>query len=393
MAGPACPDSGGANVSCRAPDAPHRQRRRKHLRYIIQGSVSQPLIPNACHDIADTIHVEDYTMIDLAFGRLNQQVFGYWHAQPLFALADLGVFDALTEAARPAVDLARQMGCEPRAFEGLLNAGTALGLLTKSGEDFANSESSKRFLVTGSPETLIHWVRVMGRWAEPWTRLRHAIETGKPIESQALRLGADPAYLEDFILGMHEYARRSSGALAAAVDLSDCERLLDIGGGAGTYAISLAQANPRLHIRLLDLPPVLPIARRIIGEHDLAARITTGETDYQRDSFGSTDTDAVLFSNVLHQEAPEICISMLQRGSDALKKGGRVLVHGHFLDESRTAPLFTTLHNLSAYALWSGGRSYTVAEMSGLMAEAGFSDIRPIAIKESATTVVEGVRA
>jgi hypothetical protein len=100
----------------------------------------------------------------------------------------------------------------------------------------------------------------------------------------------------------------------------------------------------------------------------------------------------VLFSNVLHQEAPEVCISMLQRGSDALKKRGRVLVHGHFLDENRTSPFFTTLHNLSAYALWSGGRSYTVAEMSGLMAEAGFSNICPIALKDSATTVIEGTR-
>jgi predicted O-methyltransferase YrrM len=330
-------------------------------------------------------------MIDLAFSRLTQQAFGYWHAQPLFVLAELKLFDALAEGPRRGEDLAREHRCDPRAFEGLLNAGTALGLLRKSDEGFENSDSSKRFLVSAGPESLIHWVRVMGRWAEPWTRLRQAIETGKPVESQALRLGADPGYLEDFILGMHEYARRTSDGLAAALDLSDSERLIDVGGGAGTYAIALAQANPQLQAVLLDLAPVLPFARRIIAEHGLEERISVDVVDYQRDAFGR-NADAILFSNVLHQEAPEICRSVLGRGFDALRAGGRVLVHGHFLDEGRTSPFFTTLHNLSAYALWSGGRSYTVTEMTGLMEEAGFADIHATTLAASATVLLEGRR-
>jgi predicted O-methyltransferase YrrM len=330
-------------------------------------------------------------MIDLAFSRLTQQAFGYWHAQPLFVLAELGVFNALADGVRSIEDLADELACDLRAFEGLMNAGTALGLVHKSEMGFTNTESSARFLVASSPESVIHWVRVMGRWAEPWTRLRHAIETGKAVEPQSLRLGADPEYLEDFILGMHEYARRSSGALAAAIDLSGCDQLLDIGGGAGTYAVALAQVNPRLRIRLLDLAPVLPFARDVIGEHGLSERITVDVTNYQRDAFGH-DADVVLFSNVLHQEAPEVCLSMLHRGSDAMKAGGRVLVHGHFLNENRTSPSFTTLHNLSAYALWSGGRSYTVDEMARLMAEAGFTAIKPTILPAGATTLIEGTR-
>ncbi|MEA2755243.1 MAG: hypothetical protein QOJ54_1532 [Aliidongia sp.] len=53
---------------------------------------------------------------------------------------------------------------------------------------------------------------------------------------------------------------------------------------------------------------------------------------------------------------------------------------------------FTTLHNLSAYAFWSGGRSYTVDEMARLMAEAGFTAIKPTILPAGATTLIEGTR-
>ena len=72
--------------------------------------------------------------------------------------------------------------------------------------------------------------------------------------------------------------------------------------------------------------------------------------DYRHDEFGA-DADALLF-NVLHQESAEVCRSMLARALQALRAGG-TLVQGYFLSEDRRAPQFTTLHNLSALALWT----------------------------------------
>ena len=92
--------------------------------------------------------------------------------------------------------------------------------------------------------------------------------------------------------------------------------------------------------------------------------------DYRHDEFGA-DADALLFSNVLHQESAEVCRSMLARAA-ALRAGGTLLVQGYFLSEDRRAPQFTTLHNLSALALWDGGRSWTVGDMQALIAAAGF---------------------
>ena len=52
---------------------------------------------------------------------------------------------------------------------------------------------------------------------------------------------------------------------------------------------------------------------------------------------------------------------------------GRNLAGARLLHaEDRRAPLFTTLHNLSALALWDGGRSWTVGDMQARIAGAGF---------------------
>jgi hypothetical protein len=330
--------------------------------------------------------------MDLLFSRFTQLAFGYWHAQPLFVLVERGIFEALSGEGTGADELCRRCEMDPLAGEGLLHAGVALGLLKKRDRRFFHSELSSRFLTAHSPESLVHWIRVMGRWAEAWSRLGVAIRTGAPVESQALRLGKDPRYLEDFILGMHEYAQRTSDDVAAALALDGARRLVDVGGGAGTYSIALCRRHPELHARILDLEPVLPFTRALLQAHTLEQRIDTGVVDYRNDRFGE-GFDVVLLSNVLHQESPAVCQSVLARARAALGGGGKVIVHGHFLDEGRTSPTFTTLHNLSAFALWQGGRSYTVSEMMRMVGEAGFIDVASAPIAKAATVAIIGVSA
>lgn len=336
--------------------------------------------------------------MDLQFNRLTQLSFGYWHSQPVFALLELGIPELLAqtvshEQGLTPEDVCTHLGIHVAAGCALLNACVALGLLKMQQGTVRNAELTSRYLVRSSPESMVHWLRVMGRWSRPWTDLADAVRTGTPAESQALRLGQDPAYLRDFILGMHEYARRSSTAVVDHFGLEAATTLVDVGGGAGTFSLACCERFSQLKVRLLDLPPVLEIAANIIEGQRRAKGteypITLDAHDYRRDPFGR-DQDAILFSNVLHQESADIASGMLERAHDALRIGGKVLVHGHFLEDERTAPLFTTLHNLSARVLWEGGGSYTGTEMVELMRQAGFHSLRKIQIKASATLLIEG---
>src|ERR1043165_8188232 len=102
--------------------------------------------------------------MDVLFARLTQSAFGYWQAQPLFVLAKLGVFDLLMTRPRTADQILAALGLQREAGLGVLHAAVALRFLYKDDQFFRNTELAERFLVSDSPETLIHWVRVMGRW-------------------------------------------------------------------------------------------------------------------------------------------------------------------------------------------------------------------------------------
>ena len=328
-------------------------------------------------------------MKDLQFHYLTQLAFGYWNSHPLFTLTKLNIFDHLNGGSLPQAELKARTDCANYSLESLLNAGVALKLLQKENGHYSNSPIAKKFLVTDSPSTLVNWIKVMNRWTQPWSSMEQAIATGEQIEKESRRLGEDSEYLKEFILGMHEFALTGLEDFKSTVAIEGKKKVLDIGGGAGTYAIGLCQANPELEITILDLEPVLEITREVIGKAGLEKNIDVGVIDYTNDSFGDEVADAILLSNVLHQESPQMVESILQRSFNALKKGGEVIVQGHFLDDNRTSPLFTTLHNLSAIILWNKGQSYTIPDMTEIMKKVGFSSPESVKIKNTELSVIK----
>lgn len=309
--------------------------------------------------------------MDVSFMTFSRLAFGHWEGQPLYALAELGIPQRL-RSPRRCGELAAELACPEQALERLLDCAVAQKLLSCDVEGrYANSELSARFLTEDSPESLLSWIRIMDRWKQPWTRLADAVRQGVAVDNQSKWLGEDPQFMRDFILGMHQFASRSGPQFADALKDIPIHLMIDVGGGAGTYSLALCAARPEARALVLDLAPVVDITRETARAANLADRVTAQVTDYRHDEFGA-DADALLFSNVLHQESAEVCRSMLARARRALRQGASLLVQGYFLTEDRRAPLFTTLHNLSALALWDGGRSWTIGDMQALIAEAGF---------------------
>jgi precorrin-6B methylase 2 len=329
--------------------------------------------------------------VDLGMAQLNQLAFGYWQSQVLFAAVTTGVFDALADGPLPATEVGDRCSIAADPALRLLDACVALRLLTRSPDgEYANTTHAQRLLTSSSPESVVRWTRVMARWYEPWGDIARALRDGGSVEDRTLRLGKDPEYVADFILGMHQYNARSADVLAGSVDQQGARRLVDVGGGAGTYSVAFCRAWQGLRCEVVDLDGVVPLARETVEAAGLTDRIRVRAGDYYTDSFGAGDTDVVLLSNVLHQESPPTCVDILRRARAALADGGRVLVHGHFLDEARTSPPFTTLHNLSSLVLWDGGRSYTAAEMTALMKEAGLIRIHELPAPEASAKLLVG---
>lgn len=319
--------------------------------------------------------------------RVIHLALGNWQSHVLFTLAELNVFDIVGKKHASAPDIARLIDSDPDSTEALLNAGVGIGLLSKNHEEYRVAKGLDRILCSDSPDSLAHWIRVMGRWSHPWAQLTEVVRTGTPAEDRMLWLTQDTNYVADFVIGMHEYAIRVADELAEKIELDEPGLLVDVGGGCGTYTIALCRQYPFLQAHIIELETVLPLARRFVAEAGMSDRVEVSLGNYLTDSFPS-DASAVLLSNIIHQESRDAGMSIVRRSYEALRPGGRIILNGYFLNEDRTKPPFTTLHNLSAFILWNGGRSYTVDEAKQLLARCGFAEPDVISISGGASTVI-----
>ena len=306
--------------------------------------------------------------------RLTHLAIGGWAAQALFAGNELGVFDLLNEIGPASQEeVAQRLGTEPDATGRLLGALVAAGVLEHEGDRFQNGLGAREFLLSGSPESMSTWVGLIHTWNETFNNLAESVRSGDPAEVPEEHLGISDEYTRSFILGMHDYAQGPGHELARHLDLKGRKRLLDVGGGPGTYSILLAEANPGLSCTVYDLPSVTTIAREVIDKHGLSERVSTFDGDYHTDDF-PRGYDVVLVSNTLHQEDDETCVRIMKQAYESLEPGGICVIHAMPMNETKDGPLWPALHNLLMLLVYRGGRAYTVGQYSDQLLAGGFTD-------------------
>ena len=93
------------------------------------------------------------------------------------------------------------------------------------------------------------------------------------------RLTGDPELSKVFYRYMGTWSNMAAGYLIDSVDFASLHRVLDVGGGDATIAVAVAQAFPHLHITVLELPGVVPLAQRRVDEAGVGDRVQVIATD------------------------------------------------------------------------------------------------------------------
>ena len=93
----------------------------------------------------------------------------------------------------------------------------------------------------------------------------------------------DPEDRKAFIGAMHVAGRRHAPAIVRRVEPGPARRLLDVGGGSGTYTIAFLEASPEMSATLFDLPEVVEMARERITEAGLLDRVTITPGNFHAD--------------------------------------------------------------------------------------------------------------
>ena len=303
----------------------------------------------------------------------------YWETCALHAGVKLDLFSPLAVRPQTAHELAAERKVDERGLGMLLDALTAMRLLDKQGDNYAATEFTADFLDRSASRYLGHIILHHHHLVESWSRLDEAIREGGPVRN---RVSHNPtaAERESFLLGMFNLAMLIAPQVAAQVDLAGCRRLLDLGGGPGTYAIHFCQENPQLQATIFDLPTTQPFAEATLQRFALADRIDFAAGDFLAGPLPA-GYDVAWLSHVLHGEGPNDCSQLLANACAALEPGGQLLVQEFILDQTRTAPLFPALFSLNMLLGTPQGQAYSEPELAGLLQQAGLSQIERLRIE------------
>ncbi|MBT0651595.1 methyltransferase [Geomobilimonas luticola] len=304
---------------------------------------------------------------------------GYWEICTLHAGVKLNIFTPLAEGEATAPMLASRLQLDPRGVAMLLNALAAMGLVEKRGESYAATPFTAEYLTKSSPAYLGHIVMHHHHLMESWTHLDKAVASGGPVRERVSH-AADEEARESFEMGMFNLAMQMAPRIVPRIDLTGRRRLLDLGGGPGTYAIHFCLQNPDITAVVVDLPTTRPFAEKTIARFGLSDRITFADGDFiAREIEGRYDV--AWLSHILHGEGPEGCAVMLGRAVAALEPGGLLLVQEFILDDTRAAPLFPALFSLNMLVGTPHGQSYSEGELKAMLTAAGLADVRRIPLE------------
>ncbi len=308
--------------------------------------------------------------------RIIEMASAFYDSCVLFTATDLGVFTLLDrQPGLTSREVARELQLDHRAARLLLDGCVALKLLGKHGERYENTPESADFLVAGSPADLSGAIGYNRDVYSAWGRLTQLARTGKPVEKPEIHLGDDPERTRNFVMSMHYRALAIGRALVPMIEIGGgATRLLDVGGGPGTFSALLAQAHPQLACTVLDLPEVVAIAEQLIERQGLARRVEVMGGDYRETDFPKGQ-DVVNFFGVLHQESPNSIRRLLAKAQAALVPGGCVNVMDMMTDATHAAPKFSAMFALNMALTTNDGWVFSDRELSEWLGEAGFGKI------------------
>jgi SAM-dependent methyltransferase len=306
----------------------------------------------------------------------------FMEARVLLTGAELDLFTLLAREPRSAAALAAARDWDLRPLAMLLDALVAMELLAKRADVYCCPPEVAARLSAESPESLLASVQHAANLWERWSGLTARVTRGRAPAS------SEEASTRAFIGAMHAIARPLAPAIVAAVRPAGARRLLDVGGGPGTYTLAFLETVPGLEATLVDVPEVIPLARERISAAGCLGRVTLVPGDYLADPLPGGH-DLAWLSAVIHSNSLEQNRILFRAVWSALVPGGRIVIRDHVMSEDRTAPRAGALFAINMLVAGNAGGTYTFQEIAAALTSVGFHDPRLIQAGTAMDALVE----
>ena len=309
-------------------------------------------------------------------------VSGFVYSQTLAACLRLDLPAALANGPRTAGDLALSWEMPTESARRLLGAAAALDLAEPAGPD-RWALGAQGAVLGGDPglrAMILHHRTLYDDLADPVAMLRRG-GGGALAAFWPYAAGGGPAETSP------EAARAYSALMAAtqptlASDVLDAypvdrhRRLLDVGGGEGAFLQAVAARAPRLGLMLVDLPPVVAVARARFDGLGLGDRLETTGADFLSAPLPS-GADLITLVRVLHDQDDAGAARLLRAARQALPADGALLIAEPMSDAPRADRVADVY--FAFYLLAMGrGRARTPAQITSLLRDAGFGRVRAL---------------
>ena len=320
---------------------------------------------------------------------------GFCHSQILMALAELQIPEALLGKPLRIDEIADQTSVPVERLHILLQGGAALGLLKLKGGKAKLTRRGAAFATVPGLSAMVRHHRAFYRDLEDPVAFFRGETTTELAEVWPYVFGGS-ADVDPVTASAYSDLMTQSQALVAEdtlrmVDFNGIDTLMDIGGGTGAFLTAVATAYPDLKIHLFDLPAVARDAAQRFAQNNLSDK-----SDITLGSFRTDDlpvgADAISLVRVLYDHSDETVRALLAKIYATLPEDGRLIISEPMSggrNPNKATDAYFALYTLAMRT----GRTRSAAEISDLLTEAGFVDVRPTKpLRPYVTSVVTAVK-
>jgi len=294
---------------------------------------------------------------------------GFMAAKHLFVANEIGLFTALAQGPATLHELAATCGI-PRRTAGISSdAMVSLGLLERDGDRYRNSDSAAAFLAGQPGPDLRPMLRFWNRISYPgWLALEDAVRAGAG-QAKFGEFSAEEQQI--FSVGVEAFSAATAASLATNYDFSRHHRLLDIGGGTGSFLLAVLRRHPALRGTLFELPGACEVARpRLAGEPE-GVRIEVVEGDLVSDPL-PPGHDVLLLANTVHVLSAADNLDLLRKLRVQAVPGTYLLLVDLWMDSGHTQPPAAPLMSGEFLIISGEGQAYGEDDAEAWLRETGW---------------------
>ena len=257
-------------------------------------------------------------------------VMGFVNAQVLWALVELRILNSLLDGPKHMSEIALETSLRPERAEILMNSATALGLTKRraNGVYVLRRKGASLLGVPGLTDMIHHHTHFYRDMSDPVALLRDEVDTEVSHFWPYVFGASDSAPVD--VTKNYSYLMAASQKLVAhdtlkMVAFRTGDKILDVGGGTGNFAIELLRKFGDVSVDVFDLPQVRTSAEAHLSANGFKDRIGF-QTGSFRDEPLPLGYDVLTLIRVLYDHSDDTVMGLLQSAYDALPYGGKLIV-------------------------------------------------------------------